>query len=274
MEDFSALSREQLIALLKQKEGDDVQPPPSKPTLVGKPCHFRPSRSNQKPCNDTSITEWGFCKRHSRTVQAKKARERWELENSQKEEEPEKEPVVYPPPPQTPTEVTPLPPTETVPETPVSTNIEKEVSQMAEKLENVDIDKEEEKKSKKKAAKTKVRPRIEMTTKRQRKKPVVKRKKIRPNYWGRYEDTDTHIIFDPLSKKAYGVQLPGGGVGALTPNHIAICNKNGWPYIPPVSSSEEEEYENTSSEDEDSYSSEEDSEDYEDYSSDEEYSSE
>jgi len=276
MADLSSLTREQLLELLKQKDVEEKQPIPEQhPSLIGKPCHFRPTRSNQKQCTGISITDWGFCKRHSRTVQAKRAREIWEAQDS-KEEQIEEVPIVYPPakivePVQPPAPVQP-----TIPVQPISTDIDEEITQLTAQIKNVDI---EENKSKKKAAKTLVRPQVEMTskTKKPRRKRQIKTKKIKPNHFGRYEDTDSHIVFEPASKRAYGVQLPNGDLGALTANHIAICNKNGWGYVPPVSSSEEEEeYESDETSSEDSYDSseEESSEEYEYESSDEYYSSE
>ena len=102
MTDLSLLTKEQLLELLRQKEeaekpqsqgipspqGTIVQASsPIKPlpatqiSVIGGPCQYRPVRSNQAPCAEQSINEWDFCKKHSRTVQAKKARERWETKN-------------------------------------------------------------------------------------------------------------------------------------------------------------------------------------------------
>ncbi len=62
-------------------------------------------------------------------------------------------------------------------------------------------------------------------------KKVVTKKKIGPNTWGRFEDPETNIVFDPKTKLAYGVQdHTTGKVIALTTNHIAVCNKHGWKY--------------------------------------------
>jgi len=241
MNDLSSLTKEQLLELLKQKEEVEkpsVETTTSPETLLGKPCCFRPNRANQKQCSDVAITDWGFCKKHSRTVQAKNARNIWEEKT--KEEHPlveEEKPV------------------ETPVKTPVastSSTIEQELDKITKKLDNMST--------------TKKRPR--------RKKKTIKIKVIMPNHYGLFEDTDTHIVFHPTTKEAYGVQLPNGGLGALTPNHVAICEKQGWSYIIPSEESEEES--------EEEYESEESSEEYEsseyeteeeDYS-DEEYSSE
>lgn len=57
-----------------------------------------------------------------------------------------------------------------------------------------------------------------------------KKKTVRKNHWGRYEDTDTGIVFDSRTKCAYGVQLVTGKTIPLTSKHINICKQNGWPY--------------------------------------------
>src|SRR6266446_1351713 len=44
------------------------------------------------PCVDESKTPFGFCKKHSKTVQAKRAKEAWEKSQGQEKEVQEKEP--------------------------------------------------------------------------------------------------------------------------------------------------------------------------------------
>lgn len=61
-------------------------------------------------------------------------------------------------------------------------------------------------------------------------KPIIK-KKITPNTWGRFEDPDTNIVFDPKTKMAYGVQdHVTGKVVSLSKRHIALCDKYKWKY--------------------------------------------
>jgi hypothetical protein len=51
-------------------------------------CEFRPTRANQKSCNEEAATKWGFCTKHSRTIQAKEAKKRYDemiLEEQEKE---------------------------------------------------------------------------------------------------------------------------------------------------------------------------------------------
>lgn len=73
-----------------------------------------------------------------------------------------------------------------------------------------------------------------------KRKPAIRKKVIRPNHWGRYEDTETHIVFDPENKCAYGVQDPSGEILALSVRDIEKCKINGWNYISP--DSDEESY--------------------------------
>ena len=58
------------------------------------------------------------------------------------------------------------------------------------------------------------------------------KKRIFPNKWGRYEDPDTHIVFDGQTKRAYGVQdHKTGKILALSQKHIDICNARTWGYF-------------------------------------------
>jgi hypothetical protein len=65
-------------------------------------------------------------------------------------------------------------------------------------------------------------------------KPIVKKViRIEKNKYGNYEHTDTHLVFDPATKSAYGVQHENGDVYSLQKEQINICNKYGWNYILP-----------------------------------------
>ena len=52
------------------------------PALVPTVCSFTPVRSNQNVCRDEVVTEWGFCKKHGRSMQAKRARDKYEQEHA------------------------------------------------------------------------------------------------------------------------------------------------------------------------------------------------
>ena len=60
--------------------------------------------------------------------------------------------------------------------------------------------------------------------------PKVITKKVGKNFWGRYEESDTHILFDFDTKEAYGVQESTGSIRALSEKDINICKRNKWPY--------------------------------------------
>jgi hypothetical protein len=286
--DLNSLSKEQLIALLEKKSekvnNDEMLKsqgiPPSSENTV-EICQFRPIKGNQPPCNLESSTPYGFCKKHSRTVQARRAEKAWEethkaQEQNQEPPEPEPvpEPVPIPEPEQKPEQTqtaktvpsrVPMP----VPERqPFRENTS--VDKLAEQLGNMEkriLQKAQhaEKKSKEKSSKhapatsktrtssayqttqksapnkkmhksshssTKKAP-VKEKSKVQARPPQPKTKKIKPNIWGRYEDLDTHILFDPTTKQAIGVQNRNGTVSALGKKHISICKKLGWKYRVP-----------------------------------------
>jgi len=90
--------------------------------------------------------------------------------------------------------------------------------------------------------------------------------RLRPNSWNRFEEPETHMLFNPATKSVYGVQDPTGKVNALSSSDIYICKSNKWKYdiIEDSSSSESEEYsEETDDESEEEESEEEESEEEE-----------
>lgn len=130
-------------------------------------CLFVPTRANQKACTETPTTRWGFCSKHSRTVQSKEAKKRFE--DSIKEEQEQKLKA-----------------------------LDDELAQ--ELADLVDSSDEEEK--------------------------MV----ISPNYWGRFEERDSGIVFDPDTKNAYGIQAEDGLIEPLDEEAIKTCIENGWRY--------------------------------------------
>lgn len=73
---------------------------------------------------------------------------------------------------------------------------------------------------------------------------------ITPNYWGRYEHRDNHIVFDPHTRIAYGVQdHHTGKLLPLTRGHIDICKSKGWKYNISSDSKNESDEESQSEED-------------------------
>ena len=68
------------------EEDNSVQQTQSVPKCL----YVSTNKKEKITCNEPAITMYGFCKKHSRTIQGKKAREKWEAENltqTKKEEE-------------------------------------------------------------------------------------------------------------------------------------------------------------------------------------------
>jgi hypothetical protein len=58
-----------------------------------------------------------------------------------------------------------------------------------------------------------------------------KKKIISQNKWGRFEDLETGIVFDPTTKTAFGVQnRKTGGLMRLDDEKVLICQEKGWRY--------------------------------------------
>ena len=170
-------------------------------------CNYVPLKGTNKTCEEAPLP-YGYCKRHSKTVQAVAAKERYEAETA-------------------------------------SANSKKKYVKNEDRIPEKSVGKV----------------------------PAKTVKRIAKNEQGRYEDSDTNIVFDPIDKTAYGYQRPDGGVSSLTKKHINICIANRWKYINPMDSDEEDsdssDDNNTDEEDSDSNSDEEES-DSEDSDSDDE----
>jgi len=210
--DVSKLTAEQLRAALAFKEGRVVG--------NGQKCSFIPKRADQVLCGEAPEFQYGescYCKKHQRTVQAMNAKKRWEEEKEVREtrgEEQKLEPESVSPP-------------AVAPESAETEGKEgTEISVPAEP-EQIKEEKIPEKVAEKKKEQTK--PVSKSSPK--AKKASVTKKVIRANKWGRFEDPETGIVFDPKSKAAYGVQdHKSGKVKALTPAHVKICEKYSWKY--------------------------------------------
>jgi hypothetical protein len=223
--------KEKLAQLKKlQKELDEGE------TFEGKKCMYRPLRGPSVECLDPVVTPFGFCKKHKTTVQAKKAKDKWEMEEilPAKEEVKPQQPNVIPTMP-----ILPLkkpPPVEIPPKEESDYEDENEMNNQIIK----DVKETQEK------------PAL----------PPVGRLVLRPNKYNRFEDPDSHIVFDPRTKCAYGIQTKNGKVLALSNKEIDICKKRGWRYQirKPIIPDDDEESEEEQSEEEEE----------EDYASDEE----
>lgn len=304
--DLNSLSKEQLIDLLEKTKSEKVnsdemlksQGIPSSSDPIVEICQFRPIKGNQPPCTLESSTPYGFCKKHSRTVQARRAEKAWE-ETHKAQEQNQESLVSEPAPVSEPTPESVTVQTQTVKTVPSRVPIpvperqpfreNTSVDKLAEQLRNMEKrilqnSQYTEKKSKENSsmhapvaskihnssayqstqkntpnkkmykssnASTKKAPDKEKS-KVQARPPQPKTKKIKPNIWGRYEDLDTHILFDPSTKQAIGVQNRNGTVSALGKKQITICKKLGWKYRVPkgynYDDSEDEEDQESSDE--------------------------
>lgn len=245
---MAELTREELLILLHKKDNQESK------TLK---CIYKPVRGVHKECLEKVSTPYGFCKKHSRTVQARKAHQEWETHEAKTAPVVATQEVVTPV--ETPVET----PVATAPEvvTPVETSIEEVVGEIEETLlPSREVHKAPRRKAAPKTIRRKAAPK---PVRRKAPKPVrrkapkkTRKKYITPNIWGRYEDTDTHICFDAETHSAYGVQAKNGELIALGPREIAICEKNRWKYETVEEDSSESDY---SEEDLNSYESEGDS---------------
>lgn len=133
-------------------------------------CLFKPLRANQKACSLDATTEWGFCSKHVRTVQAKAAKDHYTEEQNKKFEE--------------------------------------DMKAFDEEIDKINLSESEDSGD-------------EQNTR------VI----IKTNKWGKFEDEDTGIVFNPDTKAAYGVQAENGEVYELDEEAIQTCIENGWAYI-------------------------------------------
>lgn len=243
--DISSLSAEQKDALLKQLLGQNVAPRADgvleKDTTTQSRCCFKPTRRDQQPCTEyrnVSYGDLGFCSKHKRTVQALNAKKLYE--ESQRPET-----VVADP---TPSDVPTQPASTEAPSSTVDATVSTAVSTtsggtpkdevLAEGTQNIpkDVSTDTQSKKTKKVSKADVNKsdakKSGKTASKPAPAPVVVKRKIGQNKWGRYEDLETGIVFDPKSRSAYGLQNhKTGKVMPLTPKAIKTCQKYSWKYI-------------------------------------------
>jgi len=181
---------------------------------VTEKCSFVPKRANQVPCTDNSFYHYGelhYCKKHGRTVQAINAKKEQEdlLRQAQLWKEAELHNSVAPKIEETQLKEEVVPKPE-----------EKVVEKVVEEPKPVIPE-----------PSTKVDEVSKITIKKTKSKPKIVKRVIKANKWGRFEDTETGIVFDPDSKSAYGVQnRKTGGIYPLTEKEINICNLYKWKY--------------------------------------------
>ena len=239
--DPSLLTVEQLTELLNKKISSptkiisDVSPKVDEEKSLK--CAFKPTRANQTVCDekaDIFFGSLGYCSRHRRSVQALNARKNNEEANKEKlliSSPKIEEPPVAPVP------VTPVAQTETKI---ISSNKKNKDAKVSKKtpppVDEISSPQESKNKNSPAISETKISkeqpmvPVAKQTSSVPPPKNVIK-KKITPNTWGRFEDPDTGIVFDPKTKMAYGVQdHTTGKILSLSKKHIDLCKKYKWKY--------------------------------------------
>jgi hypothetical protein len=261
--DLTKLSREQLLDLLKKKEATEtvskpqssvVQSTAPTPEIKESRCCFKSKRAKQPhvPCTKPVTVRYGtveFCHQHSASTQALEEKAKWQAQFIPVETIQKTEPIVEPlpkisEPPKVVEIVEDTPPQKITPPKPEPPKPKTSAIIQPPQLKS-DIQ----------ATFAKVEKKLAQTTiSAPKPPPPTKKKIIRPNVWGRFEDPDTCIVFDHTTSRAYGLQdRSTGRVLPLREKEIKICMANGWgydavpkkpkkPVVPdPVENEEEEE---------------------------------
>jgi len=184
-------------------------------------CSFRPTKSNQQSCGekpDVFYNMLGYCTKHRRTVQAL---------NAKKEDETRKDAEI-----------------KKEAEAKARAAIEAELQIKAAESKKVPSPNPRPGPATSGGATGATRTPLSGQTSKtqerpsQRGGPLVEqstpraKKRITPNKWGKFEDPDTGIVFDPKTHQAYGVQdRITGRILSLTQVHIRLCNRYGWKYM-------------------------------------------
>lgn len=247
MVDYTSLSKEDLIKLLVDKDTLEHEPEIQSeindkseeesvdlasnitnlseevPQLDIPQCRYRASRGNQTPCPELATTPYEYCNRHKGTVQAKNAKIKWEKKeifDSANETEKVEEEVE-----------------DDKPYTPEIDSLFEEKVENNKLLEGL-YDGKSSENNNNSGYKQLGNIKKEIS---QRNGPAIRKKKIVRNMFDRFEDTKTGIVFDPITKKAFGVQKKDGSITKLTRQKIEICKKKGWKYASVDKKSETDE---------------------------------
>ena len=225
-------------------------------------CMYKAVRKPGVDCDQVATTDWGFCSKHSRTVQAKRAKDAYDLEHAVKEEPEPVEEVVEKEQVEEPILVQ-----QTVKKkAPVQKQPTAVVKKSKASVQRQPVKKSPALKTEVNRIKTQLAPPAsKRSTGAQSKtsvinkggKKTVKRTILR-NYWGNFEDSETGIVFNAEEKCAIGVQHESGRIMPLRDVHIEICKRLRWNYtvpkrvtvVPTFSSSEESDEEEDELDDE------------------------
>lgn len=203
-DEYTTMTREQLIAALRGSSKASPSKPKAPPREFLK-CEFVPVRASQQPCTEgPPFNEVGFCKKHAKTLQSKRA-----LEKLVPKDEPlaiEEEPPVV--------EEVRKPSTRLLPKAEPKATPKRPPTPESDEAE----ESEEEKTPPPPKKKTSLKPKVQKVT-------------VFRNAWNRIEEPKTHMVFDIRTNMVYGVQLKNGSIRPLGPADVEICDRNEWGYI-------------------------------------------
>jgi len=219
------------------------------------PCQFKPKKAGTPACTEAVSTPYGYCKAHKSSVQGMNARKVYEAavfekENGEKiKAEAEKKAA----------ELVKEQQRKKVEEDAATKAAEEEKKREAalaaakaeeakrkeEEIKAIEEKRKADEVASKKAPAAKVQSQAQTQSPATKKKAVasenlefvepppqpIKRIKIRANRWGRFEEPESHIVFDPVEKTAIGIQdHKSGRVLSLDSKAIEHCKKNLWKY--------------------------------------------
>lgn len=196
-------------------------------------CQFKPKKAGAQPCTEAVSTPYGYCKAHKSSVQGMSARKVYEAalfekENAEKiriEAEKKAELLLQE---EKRREMEAAEEEKRKKEKALEEERRKKEAELK-ALEEEKLKKEEKNVEPKSTSSKKSSP--PTSTLEFVEPPPPKKIRIRPNKWGRYEEPDSHIVFDHVEKVAIGIQdQKSGRVLALDAKAIEHCKKNLWKY--------------------------------------------
>lgn len=253
--DYSQLSKEELITLVKAK----FKPleSTSQPEREDYQCKYIPTRGDRKRCEKNISTPYGFCCTHKNTVQARNARKAYDKEKSSEisSQEISNEILDNGASEEAPIEQEKIP--EENSESPKDKSeslaqVEEDSSECKtdfkqekgpESSDSHSIIEQKNSASKETLSSIKKHSLHSKYTPKRASKPKHTTTTVKLNRFKHFEHEATHIVFNPDSLKACGVQLKNGVVRELKDRDIRTCERYGWPYevLSDIESEEEEE---------------------------------
>lgn len=237
-----------LTAALKRNELIEESMKDAKDNAKRTKCLFRPLKIGAEKCNFEMVTLYGYCQSHKSSVQGKNAR--LQMEEIEKKSTPTTAVAVVQPPPQPIAAVTqpkiinaPLVKeksrnvideprsVESESDEDIESEGESQDEEPPHRQESRNVKREDSKQlNTHKKSKSSHRERSERGEPKQSSDKIIR---IRRNEFGNFEDSKTNIVFDSITRSAYGIQRRNGDVYSLGKEQVEICIKNGWMYTLP-----------------------------------------